>query len=69
MIQIRRVFTDIELGGSLRLQTPVTGSRSVLAMSVHPTYVDLAMPGIPFYILVFFLSLILLSSVLVPSGR
>jgi len=25
-------------GGSLRLQTPVIGSRSSLAMSVHPTY-------------------------------
>jgi len=31
-------------GGSLRLQTPVIGSRSALAMSVHPTYFDLAMP-------------------------
>ena len=30
--------------GSLRLQTPVTGSRSVLAMSVRPTYFDLATP-------------------------
>jgi len=30
--------------GSLRLQTPVIGSRSALAMSVHPTYFDLAMP-------------------------
>ena len=29
---------------SLRLQTPVIGSCSVLAMSVHPTYFDLAMP-------------------------
>jgi len=27
---------------SLRLQTPIIGSRSVLAMSVHPTYFDLA---------------------------
>jgi len=31
-------------GGSLRLQTPVIGSRSELAMSVHPTYFDLATP-------------------------
>jgi len=31
-------------GGSLRLQTPVIGSRSALAMSVHPTYYDLATP-------------------------
>jgi len=31
-------------GGSLRLQTPVIGSRSALAMSVHPTYFDLATP-------------------------
>jgi len=30
--------------GSLRLQTPVIGSRSALAMSVHPTYFDLATP-------------------------
>ena len=29
---------------SLRLQTPVIGSHSALAMSVHPTYFDLAMP-------------------------
>jgi len=29
-------------GGSLRLQTPVIGSRSALSMSVHPTYFDLA---------------------------
>jgi len=28
--------------GSLRLQTPVIGSRSALAMFVHPTYFDLA---------------------------
>ena len=32
------------VGGSLRLQTPVIGSRSALAMSVHPTYFDLATP-------------------------
>jgi len=31
-------------GGSLRLQTPVIGSRSSLAMSVHPTYFVLATP-------------------------
>jgi len=31
-------------GGSLRLQTPAIGSRSALAMSVHPTYFDLATP-------------------------
>jgi len=32
-------------GGRLRLQTPVIGSRSALAMSVdHPTYFDLATP-------------------------
>ena len=31
-------------GWSLRLQTPVIGSRSALAMSVHPTYFDLATP-------------------------
>jgi len=31
-------------GGSLRLQTPVIGSRSAIAMSVHPTYFDLAAP-------------------------
>ena len=31
-------------GGSLRLQTPVIDSRSALAMSVHPTYFDLATP-------------------------
>jgi len=30
--------------GSLHLQTPVIGSRSALAMSVHPTYFDLATP-------------------------
>ena len=30
--------------GSLRLQTPVIGSHSALAMSVHPTYFDLATP-------------------------
>jgi len=30
--------------GRLRLQTPVIGSRSALAMSVHPTYLDLATP-------------------------
>jgi len=29
---------------SLRLQTPVIGSSSALAMSVHPTYFDLATP-------------------------
>ena len=29
---------------SLRLQTPIIGSRSVLAMSVHPIYFDLATP-------------------------
>ena len=28
----------------LRLQTPVIGSRSALAMCVHPTYFDLATP-------------------------
>ena len=28
----------------LRLQTPVIGTRSALAMSVHPTYFDLATP-------------------------
>jgi len=28
----------------LRLQTPVIGSRSGLAVSVHPTYFDLATP-------------------------
>jgi len=32
------------VGGSLRFQTPVIGSRSALAMSVHPTYFDLATP-------------------------
>jgi len=31
-------------GRSLRLQTPVIGSRLALAMSVHPTYFDLATP-------------------------
>jgi len=31
-------------GVSVRLQTPVIGSRSALAMSVHPTYFDLATP-------------------------
>ena len=31
-------------GWSLRLQTPVIGSRSALVMSVHPTYFDLATP-------------------------
>ena len=31
-------------GWSLRLQTPVIGSGSALAMSVHPTYFDLATP-------------------------
>jgi len=31
-------------GCRLRLQTPVIGSRSALAMSVHPTYFDLATP-------------------------
>jgi len=35
-------------GGSVRLrfelQTPVIGSRSALAMSVHPTFFDLATP-------------------------
>ena len=31
-------------GRSFRLQTPVIGSRSALAMSVHPTYFDLATP-------------------------
>ena len=30
--------------GSLRPQTPVIDSRSALAMSVHPTYFDLATP-------------------------
>jgi len=30
--------------GSVRLQTPVIGSRSALAISVHPTYFDLATP-------------------------
>ena len=30
--------------GWLRLQTPDIGSRSALAMSVHPTYFDLATP-------------------------
>ena len=33
----------------LRLQTPVIGSRSALAMSVHPTYFDLAMPRLDSY--------------------
>jgi len=36
------------VGGSVQLrfglQTPVIGSRSALAMSVHPTYFDLATP-------------------------
>jgi len=32
------------VGGSLRFQTPVIGSRSALAMSVHSTYFDLATP-------------------------
>jgi len=36
--------TSFYRGGSLRLQTPVVGSRSALAMSVHPTYFDPAMP-------------------------
>ena len=31
-------------GGRLRLQTPVIGSRSALAMSVHTTYFHLATP-------------------------
>ena len=31
-------------GGRFRLQTPVIGSRPALAMSVHPTYFDLAAP-------------------------
>jgi len=38
---MRLVFTGVGVGGSvrsLRLQTPVIGSRSALAMSVHPTY-------------------------------
>ena len=35
-------FTGGWAGESLRLQTSVTGSRSALAMSVHPTYFDLA---------------------------
>ena len=30
--------------GVAPLQTPVIGSRSALAMSVHPTYFDLATP-------------------------
>ena len=37
-------FTGGEVGGSLRLQAPVICSRSALAMSVHPTYFDLATP-------------------------
>jgi len=32
------------VGGSLRLQTLVIGSRSALAISVHTTYFDLATP-------------------------
>jgi len=32
------------VGGSIRLQTPVIGSHSALAMSVHHTYFDLATP-------------------------
>ena len=43
-MQIRRVFTGGEVGGSVRLQAPVIGSHSALAMSVHPTYFDLATP-------------------------
>jgi len=34
----------VEVGGSVRLQTPIIGSRSALAISVHPTYFDLATP-------------------------
>ena len=37
-------------GESFRFQTPVIGPRCALAVSVHPTYVDLATPlGLPVY--------------------
>jgi len=48
--KIRRVFTRGRVWGSVRLQTPV-GSRSALAMSVHPTYFDLATPLVPYAVL------------------
>ena len=40
-------------GGRLRLQTPVIGSRPALAMSVHPTYFDLATPLIELLLLIY----------------
>ena len=43
---------DWESVRSLRLQTPVIDSRSALAMSVHPTYFDLATPLIELLLLI-----------------